>query len=138
LGESARATGASPPRVHVPYRALYAAGYLAERFATATASRRRPLVTRLGAAFFGTDNRYAIAKAQRELGFQPAVGLREGIHLAAEWYRRGGHSGPVRLPGAGPDAEEVRVQMFPGMADVVHQRRHWPPIREEETATWTS
>jgi short-subunit dehydrogenase len=29
-------------------------------------------------------------------------------------------------------------QAFPSMADLVHQRRHWSPVREEETVTWTS
>jgi short-subunit dehydrogenase len=29
-------------------------------------------------------------------------------------------------------------QAFPSMADMVHQRRHWSPIREEEAVTWTS
>jgi nucleoside-diphosphate-sugar epimerase len=75
------------PRLHVPYRALYAAGYAAERLAELTRSRRRPPITRLGVAFFGTDNRYAIGKARRELGYVPKVALREGVHRAADWYR---------------------------------------------------
>jgi nucleoside-diphosphate-sugar epimerase len=87
LGAIADEIGASRPRIHVPYRALYAAGYAAERLATATRSRRRPPITRLGVAFFGTDNRYAIDKAQRELGYVPRVDLREGISLAATWHR---------------------------------------------------
>lgn len=29
-------------------------------------------------------------------------------------------------------------QAFPSMADVVHQRRHWSPVHEEEAVTWTS
>jgi len=29
-------------------------------------------------------------------------------------------------------------QAFPSMADLVHQRRHWSPVREEEAVTWTS
>ena len=84
----ARDIGASPPRVHVPYRALYAAGYLAERFAALRPSGQRPPITRLGVAFFGTDNRYAIGKARRELGFRPLVSVRQGIRLAAMWYRQ--------------------------------------------------
>jgi nucleoside-diphosphate-sugar epimerase len=83
----ARAVGARPPRLHVPYRALYAAGYLAERVACmAASSRRRPPITRLGVAFAGTDNRYGIAKARRELGYTPRVDLHEGVALTARWY----------------------------------------------------
>jgi nucleoside-diphosphate-sugar epimerase len=82
----ARAVGARPPRLHVPYRALYAAGWAAERAAMFTRARRQPVVTRLGVKLFGTDNRHAIDKARRELGYQPRVGLREGVDRAAAWY----------------------------------------------------
>jgi nucleoside-diphosphate-sugar epimerase len=82
----AREVGARPPRFHVPYRALYAAGYVAERVATLAPSWRRPPITRLGVAFAGTDNRYGIDKARRELGYMPRVDLDEGVRLAAGWY----------------------------------------------------
>lgn len=29
-------------------------------------------------------------------------------------------------------------QALPSFTDVIHHRRHWSPVREEETATWTS
>jgi nucleoside-diphosphate-sugar epimerase len=83
----AREVGARPPRLHIPFRVLYAAGFVAERLSTVTRSRRRPPITRLGVMFFGTDNRYAIDKARRELGYAPRVALREGIRLAGAWYR---------------------------------------------------
>ena len=83
----AQEVGARPPRVHVPYQALYMAGYAAERLASMTRSGRRPPITRLGVAFFGTDNRYEIGKARRELGYVPMVPLREGLKLSASWYR---------------------------------------------------
>jgi nucleoside-diphosphate-sugar epimerase len=77
--------GASSPRLRVPYRALYAAGHVAERLARGGRSSRRPPITRLGVAFFGTDNRYAIGKARHELGYRPGVALRDGIRLTAAW-----------------------------------------------------
>lgn len=83
----------APPRLHVPYPALYAAGSLAERVAAITRSQRQPVVTRLGVKLFGTENRHAIDKARRELGYSPRVPLREGVRLAAAWYR-GQDSGP--------------------------------------------
>jgi nucleoside-diphosphate-sugar epimerase len=102
--------GASPPRLHIPYRALYAAGYLAERLATVVpSSRRRPPITRLGVAFFGTDNRYAIGKASRELGYSPQVDLREGIRLAARWYQQQGRSGVTEAPATDNAAEQVAI-----------------------------
>ena len=86
----AREVGARPPRLHLPYRALYAAGYLAERVAALAPSSRRPPVTRLGVAFAGTDNRYAIDKARRELGYAPRVDLDEGVRITARWYMAAG------------------------------------------------
>jgi nucleoside-diphosphate-sugar epimerase len=79
--------GARPPRIHVPYQALYAAGSAAEKLAILTRSRHQPVLTRLGVKTFGTDNRHAIDKARRELGYQPMVDLRDGVRLTAEWYR---------------------------------------------------
>lgn len=78
--------GAPIPRVHVPYRPLYAAGYLAERLSGVVRLRRQPPVTRLGVKLFGTDNRHSIDKARRMLGYEPRVSLGEGIRLAADWY----------------------------------------------------
>jgi nucleoside-diphosphate-sugar epimerase len=102
----AREVGAGPPRLHLPYRALYAAGYLAERVAALVPSSQRPPVTRLGVAFAGTDNRYAIDKARRELGYAPRVDLDEGVRITARWYlaacdeRSGQPSLAVRSEGA--------------------------------------
>jgi len=102
--------GARPPRWHVPYRALYAAGYLAERLAAVVpSSRSRPPITRLGVAFFGTDNRYAIGKARRELGYSPQVDLRDGIRLAAEWYRQHARSSVTEALATGNAAEQVAI-----------------------------
>jgi nucleoside-diphosphate-sugar epimerase len=103
----ARAVGARPPRLRVPYRALYAAGWAAERVATLTGGRQRPSITRLGVAFFGRDSRYAIAKARRELGYAPRVALQDGVRLAADWYRQLSRERPARLAAARRPAEEV-------------------------------
>jgi nucleoside-diphosphate-sugar epimerase len=86
LDAIADAVGARPLRLHLPYRALYAAGWAAERVSAFSGSGRRPPITRLGVAFFGTDNRYSIARAVRELGYRPQVPLREGIRETAAWY----------------------------------------------------
>jgi nucleoside-diphosphate-sugar epimerase len=85
----AQEVGAPPPSLHLPYRALYAAGYLAERVASIASSWRRPPITRLGVAFAGTDNRYWIGKAKRELGYRPRVPLAEGVRRTASWYMEG-------------------------------------------------
>jgi nucleoside-diphosphate-sugar epimerase len=81
----AEETGGRPPRVRVPYRAMYGAATLAEWIATLT--KREPLVTRHGVQMFGSHNPLCIEKARRELGYEPQVPLREGIRLAGAWYR---------------------------------------------------
>jgi nucleoside-diphosphate-sugar epimerase len=86
LAEIAEQVGAKPPRIRVPYSVLYGAGYLAEGIAALTHSSQA-LLTRFGVALYGADNRYAISKARKELGYEPRVPLREGIRLAADWYR---------------------------------------------------
>lgn len=86
LAAISREIGAAPPRVRVPYRALYAAGYLAERLAAVASARSRPPITRLGVAFLATDNRYAIGRARQELGYHPQVDLLDGVRVTAAWY----------------------------------------------------
>jgi 2-alkyl-3-oxoalkanoate reductase len=78
--------GAKPPRLHVPYHALHALAYLAERAVSPDHPQRQPLITRLGVELFGTDNRVANDKARRELGYTPRVSVREGVRLTASWY----------------------------------------------------
>jgi nucleoside-diphosphate-sugar epimerase len=109
LVEIAHEVGAAVPSVHLPYRVLYAAGYVAERLATATRSSRRPPITRLGVAFLGTDQRHAIDKARRELGYSPQVPVPEGVRLTASWYRQCAEQSSERVPPDGRGAEEISV-----------------------------
>src|SRR5947209_1318979 len=67
-------------------------GIVAEKVAFIT--RTKPIVTRLGAMMFGTDNRHSVEKARRELGYEPKVDIREGIRLAAAWFNAGGMEQP--------------------------------------------
>jgi len=99
--------GAGAPRLHLPYHALYAAGRLAEGMAALTNARRKPVVTRLGVKLFGTDNRHAIDKARRELGYTPQVTLHEGVRLAAAWYVTRNRGGVRPRPAMSPRTREA-------------------------------
>ncbi|BDG07430.1 NAD-dependent epimerase/dehydratase family protein [Anaeromyxobacter paludicola] len=77
--------GVPPPRLRVPFRALHAAAFVAEQVARIRPGTQ-PLVTRLGVELFGWENRHAIDKARRELGYAPRVAVREGVRRAAAWY----------------------------------------------------
>jgi nucleoside-diphosphate-sugar epimerase len=80
------------PTRHLPYLPIYYGGIVAEKIALIGHSK--PIVTRLGAMMFGTDNRHSVEKARRELGYEPKVDLLEGIKLAAEWFNAGGMAQP--------------------------------------------
>jgi nucleoside-diphosphate-sugar epimerase len=82
----AREIGVDPPRVHVPYTALYTAAYLAERVATATKERIPPFLTRHGVKLYGANNLISIDRARRELGFEPEVSLTDAVRLACNSY----------------------------------------------------
>jgi len=99
LAAIAREIGAKPPRVHVPYSALYAAACAAELVMAPTRTSHRPPITRLGVAFMGSNASYSIEKARAHLGYAPSVPLDQGIHLTASWYL----ASPNHL-GVGPGA----------------------------------
>ena len=42
--------------------------------------------------FFLKNRAFSIAKAQRELGYQPRMDLDEGLRTTFEWYRTAGWS----------------------------------------------
>lgn len=89
----ADAVGGKRPERHVPYVPLYYGSMVAEKVAALT--HTRPMVTRLGAMMFGTDNRHSVQKARRELGYEPQVEISEGIRLAAAWFNAGGMEQPA-------------------------------------------
>ncbi|HYZ27876.1 MAG TPA: NAD-dependent epimerase/dehydratase family protein [Thermoleophilaceae bacterium] len=102
----ARAVGAPPPRYRIPYAALYAVGYAAERVARLTGSKLRPPTTRFGVAFLGTESLATIDKARRELGYSPQVNLHDGVRLAAGWYLQATRSAAVE-PAVASVGDEV-------------------------------
>jgi nucleoside-diphosphate-sugar epimerase len=109
LNAIAHEIGTDPPRLHVPYHALYAAAFAAERLSMLTRLQRDPLVTRHGVALFGTDNRHAIDKARQELGYTPQVEVHEGVRLAAMWYRQLDRSSLTKAPAVGDAGERVAI-----------------------------
>jgi nucleoside-diphosphate-sugar epimerase len=84
----AEAIGTSAPRWHVPYRALYMAARLSESLVNSESTGRQPLITRFGVELFGGENLVSSEKAHRELGYAAHVSIREGLHLAAQWYTK--------------------------------------------------
>ena len=84
----AEAIGSSPPRMRLPYFALYCLAGIAEFGFALYKSRGQPLVTRLGIKLYGSNNAHSLAKARTQLGYEPAVSIRDGVKKTAEWYLR--------------------------------------------------
>lgn len=58
----------------------------------------QPPIFRRRLSWFRTNRAFSIDRARRELGFEPRVGLRDGLARAAAWYREQGllDNGPDR------------------------------------------
>ena len=75
----ADALGVGRPRVSLPRWAVLGAAAFVEGAAWALRLRRPPPLTRYGVRFVSCHARYDTGKARRELGYEPAVGFREGV-----------------------------------------------------------
>jgi len=75
----AGAMGAPPPRVSLPFWAVYGTAALVEAAARLAGRQTPPPVTRYAVRLVACDCRYDIGKARRELGYRPLVTFREGI-----------------------------------------------------------
>ncbi len=85
----ARILDVPPPHLQVP-RALAVIGATALE-GLGKMTRKRPPLSRSGVAFFSEDRRFSWAKAQRDLGYRPAVDLEKGIADTIRWYRHEGY-----------------------------------------------
>ena len=87
LSTIAREIGVAPPYLHVPYAALYAAAYAAERIASISNDRVKPFLTRHGVKLYGANNHVSIDKARHELGYEPKVSRAEAVRITCAWYQ---------------------------------------------------
>lgn len=84
----AEIVGVSSPRIVIPYRLAYLTGWAMEKIYGALRIEARPLLTRMTAELFGTDQGFPIDKARRELGYEPEVDFDEGMHRVESWLRQ--------------------------------------------------
>jgi nucleoside-diphosphate-sugar epimerase len=76
------------PALHLPVWPFWMAGALCE-ILCAPFGLEPPLYRRR-VDFFTKSRAFDIARARREIGYAPQIGLREGIGRALDWYRRQG------------------------------------------------
>jgi len=76
------------PRIskRVPFGLAMRFAFLKEAFAKLLHRREPPTISRFIVYLVGRRTQYSIAKAQRELGWQPRVNIQEGVQRALVWF----------------------------------------------------
>jgi nucleoside-diphosphate-sugar epimerase len=77
-----------PPKLHLPVWPFWTAGALCE--AVCTPFGLEPPIYRRRVDFFTKSRAFDISRARAELGYNPQVGLRDGIRRTLDWYRGAG------------------------------------------------
>ena len=72
---------------YVPAWLMFCIAWASEAIAKITG--RAPMVTRRNIASTVWDREFSIAKAQRELGYEPCVTFAEGINETVKWFKNG-------------------------------------------------
>ena len=81
----AEGAGVPAPTLHLPVWPFHAAGAACE--AICAPLGLEPPIYRRRVDFFTKSRAFDITRARTEIGFSPAVGLRDGIRRTLQWYR---------------------------------------------------
>ncbi|HEY0875274.1 MAG TPA: NAD-dependent epimerase/dehydratase family protein [Vicinamibacterales bacterium] len=84
----AQELGVRPPWIRLPVWPVWIAGAVCE--AVCVPLRIEPPLYRRRVDFYSKSRAFDTARARRELGYNPVVDLKTGIHLTAQWYRSQG------------------------------------------------
>jgi nucleoside-diphosphate-sugar epimerase len=85
---TAEVAGSRGPRLKLPVWPVWLAGVLCEGICTPLGLE--PPIYRRRVDFFRKSRAFDISRARHELGFDPRVGVREGVRRTLEWYREHG------------------------------------------------
>ena len=85
--EIARSLGVPPTTTHIPYSAAYMAAVIMELTWKMFRKKTRPLLTTYTVKNLGSRFKFSIAKADRELGWQPKISYSEGFRRTMEWLK---------------------------------------------------
>jgi nucleoside-diphosphate-sugar epimerase len=99
---------------HWPFRPLWLASGLCE--AVFKPLPMEPPLFRRRVEWFRQNRAFDIAKAKRELGYQPKVDLHEGLARTAQWYREHGYVAPRPLD------DRRRAARVPGTTGLARER----------------
>lgn len=87
FGAFARALGAPPPRLSLPWAAAQAAALGVEGVWTLLQLSALPPITRYRVGLWRHDFHFSSARAKRVLGYKPTVGMEEGAQRTMDWAR---------------------------------------------------
>ena len=88
IDTAARAVGAPKPFLRLPYAPLHTTAWLCGRLFVPLGLEPPLHVRRV--RFFKNNRAFSIDKARRILGYEPRVGLEEGMRRTVDWYREEG------------------------------------------------
>ncbi len=77
--------GVTPPWIRFPIWPVWVAGAVCEMVCVPL--RIDPPLYRRRVDFYSKSRAFDISRARQELGYNPVIDLKTGIHLTAEWYR---------------------------------------------------
>ncbi len=83
--------GVKSPRLVIPHRFAFITGWTMELIYKVLRIKTRPLLTRMAAELFGTDQGFPITKARNELGYSPGVDFDQGMRRVEEWLHKTGN-----------------------------------------------
>ncbi len=86
---AAKALGVEVAIPHFPVWPVIVVGHIVEK--CCKPFRISPPIFPRRVDWYRQNRAFTIAKAKRDLGYRPAVGLDEGLRRTAEWYRREGY-----------------------------------------------
>jgi dihydroflavonol-4-reductase len=84
----AEVAGVKPPRLHLPVWPFWVAGAACEALCAPLGIE--PPIYRRRVDFYTKSRAFDIGRARAEIGYNPQVGLREGITRTLDWYRQHG------------------------------------------------
>lgn len=79
------------PKV-IPYNIAYSTAAIMEAFASMPFITNEPVLTKYGVGVFSIGQTLDISAAKKDLGYQPAISMEQGINKFAKWWKEENHA----------------------------------------------